>query len=220
MIAIRNECENNFGLMIDREKTKIMAMGSDENIDIKLDTERLESVDRFVYLGSMIAADNDCSVEIKRRIALAHASFVSLDNIWKSGNISIKTKLKILNACVFSTLLYACETWTLKKVDIQRLEGFEMKCYRKILKIRWNERVRNEKIRRDLHRVKTIGNIVKERKLGLFGHICRMGDERLIKLIMLRSRDWKRKRGRPRRLWMYNTSIRRCEAASSVDGSE
>ena len=85
-------------------------------------------------------------MEINSRIPLVRASFVSLDNVCKSGNISMKRKLKIFNAFnVFSTLVYERETWTLKKTDIDTLQGFQIKRYRRILKIGWNERVRNNR---------------------------------------------------------------------------
>lgn len=195
-----NESGKEHGLFMNKGKTKVMVMG--DKADTELDGEKIECVDQFVYLGSLITSDNDCSKEIGRRIAIAQSSFASLNELWKSGNISIEVKLKLLTTCVFSTLLYACETWTLKQRDIAKLKAFEMRCYRKILKIGWRQKVTNERIRKDLRRGKTIFDVVKERKLGLFGHICRMREERLIKMMVERNRNWKQRVGRPARRWI------------------
>jgi hypothetical protein len=125
-----------------------------------------------------------------------------MNDIWKSCNVSIGVKLKLLDACVFSSLLNACETWTMKKRDIIRLSSFEMKCYRKLLRITWSQHVTNESMRRALGRQRDIVQKIEERKLSPFEHICRMRDSRLIKIVMLGTVDGKRRRGRPRRRWL------------------
>ncbi len=117
---------------LNKDKTKVMISGANsDKAEFQIESEKLERVDQFVYLGSLITSDNNCSKEIDRRIAIARGMFASLKEIWKSGNVSIRTKLRIVETCVFSTLLYACETWTVKKRDKDRLEAFEMECYRK-----------------------------------------------------------------------------------------
>ena len=103
---------------------------------------------------------------------------------------------------MFSVLLYACESWTLKKNDRDRLLAFEMRCYRWILNIKWHEKVTNKEIRRQLEVKRSIMQIIIERKLGLFGHICRMKDERLIKDVVFGGMDGKSRRGRPCREWI------------------
>ena len=95
----------------------------------------MESVTEFEYLGSLITWDNDGTTEIKRRIRKATGVMAGFRNIWNSKNINLATKLEILKTCVFRVLLYACETWTLKKKDKDILVAFEMRCYRRILHI-------------------------------------------------------------------------------------
>ena len=102
---------------------------------------------------------------------------------------------------MFSCLLYAAEMWTLKEVDRKRLLAFEMKCYRRIMRVSWRDKVTNDSIRRYLSREHTIIETFKRRKLQLFGHICRMDDRRLLKSIMLGTVDGSRPRGRPARRW-------------------
>jgi hypothetical protein len=99
-----------------------------------INNTRIKNVTEFVYLGSLLNWDNDCSKEIKRRIARA-TGVAGLEKMWTSMHISTRTKLSIIKSCVMSVLLYACETWTLKKRDIDSLMAFEMKYYRRILHI-------------------------------------------------------------------------------------
>ena len=122
--------------------------------------------------------------------------------IWRNKNIRTHVKLNVLRTCVFSVLLYAAETWTLKKNDKNRLMAFEMKCYRRILNVRWQQKITNAEIRR---RVQTTTNMVQtiiERKLKFFGHICRMDNNRMVKKVMLGTMAGKNRRGRPRREWL------------------
>ena len=198
-----HEDSKRYGLQMNKKKTKVMVMGK-ENSDanIQVEGEEIECVNQFIYLGSLISNDNDCSKEIKRRIGIAAGALGKLCDIWKSSSVLLKEKMKLLDACVFSTLMYACETWTLKKTDIQRLNSFEMKCYRKVLGIRWNQFVRNERVRELVSRPKEIVETIIGRKMSLFGHICRMEEHRLIKTVMLGSAEGKRGKGRPRRKWL------------------
>ena len=129
----------------------------------------------------------------------------SLKHIWNSRKLSIDNKLRVLTTCVFSVLLYASETWTLKETDKKKLLAFEMKCYRRILRISWRDMIRNEDIRTKISRQKTIVDTIKKRKLGLFGHICRMEDKRLIKHILFSRMEGKSRRGRPCREWLDDT---------------
>ena len=137
-----------------------------------------------------------------RRIGKAHGVFARLTSIWKSSAITLSRKVQMLQTCVFSVLLYASETWTLRKEDERRLRAFEMRCYRSILNIRWFHRVANEEMR---HRIRTNSDIVqtvKRRKLGLFGHICRMVSQRLIKDVLIGVVEGNNRRGRPKNSWI------------------
>ena len=197
------ESSERFGLHINEGKTKAMVIGKNKDkMEIKINGQEIECVDKFVYLGSLITNDNSCSQEVKRRIAIAGEAFGSLNEIWKSKNVSRRSKMKVFNSCVVSTLLYGCETWTLRKIDTEKLDAFERKCFRKMLGISWMDKVRNEEVESRIGQVKKASQKVKERKLSMFGHICRMQDNRLIKLVMMGDMYGTRKRGRPHRKWL------------------
>ena len=147
--------------------------------------------------------DNNCSEEIKRRRGKATGAMASLKHTWDSKKLRIDNKLKVFTTCVFSVLLYASETWTLKETDKKKLLAFEMKCYRRILRISWRDMIRNEDIRKRIAK-ETIIDIIRRRKLGLFDHICRMDDNRLVKHTVLSQMEGKTRRGRPCREWLDN----------------
>ena len=127
---------------------------------------------------------------------------VSLKYIWNSKRLRIDNKMKILKTCVFSVLLYASKTWTLKETANKKLLASKMKCYRRILRINWRDMIRNEDIRKRISKEKTIIDTIRRRKLGLFGHICRMNDNRLVKHTVLSQMEGKSRRGRPCREWL------------------
>jgi hypothetical protein len=191
------------GLILNTNKTKTMVFGA-RNIESRIQVagNTIENVEKFEYLGSLITWDNNCSEEIKRRIGKATGAFASLKHIWNSKKLRIENKLKVLTTCVFSVLLYASETWTLKEVDRKKLLAFEMRCYRRMLKINWRDMIRNEDVRKRISRNETIIDIIKRRKLRLFGHICRMDDSRLIKHIIFSKMEGNSRRGRPCREWL------------------
>jgi len=176
---------NKAGLKINMKKTKTLVFGRKE-IDKKLEilNQEVENVEEFVYLGSLITWDNDCSKDIRTRIAKGKGMLENLKTIWKDRNISYATKLSILKTCVFSTMLYGCETWTYKKADKDKISAFEMYCYRRVLRIRRMQKVKNEEVRRRLDVKENLMQVIMKRKLGLFGHVCRMNDSRKIKSVM------------------------------------
>ena len=160
------------------EKTKTIVFG-DKDITHRIVVEgaQLENVERLTYLGSNMTYDLDCKGEIKMQIAKGTAMLKALDNIWKSSAISTKTKIGVLRTCVFSSMMYGCETWVLTKDSQRRVLAFERKCYRKILKISWTEKVSNEEVYERVGLTENLMQKVIQRKLGLFGHICRMRDD-------------------------------------------
>jgi hypothetical protein len=190
-------------LKINIGKTKTMAFGKEEiENNIKVRGENIENVTEFVYLGSLLTSDNNCTKEIRRRINKAKGIMAGFNNIWRSKTISHGTKKRILQTCVFSTALYACETWTLKKEDKQRILAFEMYCYRRILQINWTQRITNVEVRRRLNSKSDMVATIMKRKLKLFGHIQRMSDDRKIKSIMTGIMEGSGRRGRPCREWL------------------
>ena len=126
----------------------------------------------------------------------------SLRHVWNCKKLTIQNKFRILTTCVFSVLLYISETWTLKETDKKKLLAFEMKYYRKILRISRKDMIRNEDIRKTIATEDIIIDTIKKRKLRLFGHICRMNDNRLIKHTIFAKIDGKPRKGRPCREWL------------------
>jgi hypothetical protein len=206
LLTSQAESSRGYGLQINRSKTKVLVCTRNRNIDtsprITVSGEPLECVSEYVYLGSLITQDNDCSPEIRRRINLASQTMGMLKTIWRSRDISITTKVDLLVTCVFSRLLYAAETWTLKAVDENRLRAFETRCYRRLLGIHWFDRVTNEAVRTRVGRAETVVDTVRRRKIELFGHICRMNDERMLKTVVTGMVDGSRGKGRPARRWI------------------
>ena len=153
-------------------------------------------------MGSLITWDNDCSREIKRRIAKATGAMAGFNPIWRSKVIRKSVKLEVLRTCVFSVLLYASETWTMKKEDQRRLLAFEMKGYRRILNIRWQQKISNREVRNRVQATRNIVQRIVERKMNFFGHICRMADNRMVKKVVMGYMAGNNRRGRPRREWL------------------
>jgi Reverse transcriptase (RNA-dependent DNA polymerase) len=191
-----------YGLVVNTEKTKTMVFGS-ETIEqqISLDGERLENVKEFVYLGSTFTYDLNCKREVTLRFARAKAALAALDKIWKSKEVSLKTKLAVLDTCVFSGALYACETWVITKEIERRILAFERKCYRKVLRVGWRRKMTNEQLYEQIGIRDTLLQKVIRRKLQLFGHICRMDDSRKLKALVFGIMEGTNKRGRPFREW-------------------
>src|SRR6218665_2562783 len=127
-----------------------------------------------------------------------------MDKIWKSTSIHKKLKLEVLKTCVFSGMLYGCEAWTITKVAEAKIIAFERKCYRKILRIGWMQKVTNAELYRRIDLTENLMQKIITRKLELFGHICRMENDRKIKSIAFGRLDGTNKRGRPHTEWMDN----------------
>jgi len=190
------------GLLINQKKTKSLVFGGKDMANkLKLKGQEVENVEEFEYLGSMLTWNNDCSREIRRRIDKARGVMAGFGKIWSSKDIRVKTKLNIWNACVVSVLLYASETWTYRKRDIDKLSAFQMKSYRRILNIKWQQRITNEEVMNRIGTTRTVMQMAIERKLKFFGHICRMPDDRVVKTAVFGVMEGQNKRGRPRRRW-------------------
>ena len=125
LMKVKEENEN-IGLKLNIQKTKIMASGP--IIPWQTDGETMETVANFMFLGSKITADGDCSHEIKRRLFLGRKVMTNLDSIFKSRNITLPTKVHLVKAMVFPVVMYGCESWTIKKAEHQRIDVFELWC--------------------------------------------------------------------------------------------
>ena len=132
-----NEESKKTGLKLNIWKTKIVASGPITSWEI--DGETVETVVDFIFLGSKITADGDCSHEIKRHLLLGRKSVTNLDSILKSRDIILPTKVCLVKAMVFPVVMYGCQNWTAKKTECQRIDAFKLWCWRKLLKVPWTK---------------------------------------------------------------------------------
>ena len=132
LVKIKEESEK-VGLKLNIQKTQIMASGPITSW--KIDEETLETVSDFIFLGSKITADGDCSHEIKRRLLLGRKVMTNLDSILKSRDITLPTEVRLVKAMVFPVVMYGCESWTVKKAERQRNDAFELWCWRRLLRV-------------------------------------------------------------------------------------
>ena len=132
MIKIKEDSEKG-GLKLNIQKMKIMASGPITSWEI--DGETVETVSDFIFLGSKITADGDCSHEIKRCLLLGRKVMTNLDNILESRDITLSTKVHLVKAMIFPVVMYGCESWTVKKAERQRIDAFELWCWRRLLRV-------------------------------------------------------------------------------------
>ena len=137
LMKVKEESEK-VGLKLIIQKTKIMASGPITSWQI--DEETVETVVDFIFLGSKITADGDCSHEIKRCLLLGRKVMTNLENILKSRAITLPTKVRLVKAMVFPVVMYECESWTVNKADHQRIDAFELWCWRRLLRVPWTAR--------------------------------------------------------------------------------
>ena len=131
-MKVREESEK-AGLKLNIQKTKIMASGPITSRQI--DGETMETVTDFIFLGCRITADGDCSHEIKRRLLLGSTAVTNLDSMLKNGDIVLSTKVRLVKTMVFPAVMYACESWTIKKAERQRMDAFELWCWRRLFRV-------------------------------------------------------------------------------------
>ena len=142
MIKVKEESEK-VGLKLNIQKTKIMASGPITSWEI--DVETVETVADVIYWGSKITADGDCSHEIKRCLLFGRKVLTNLDSILKSRHITLPTKIHLVKATVFPVVMYGCESWIIKKAESQRIDAFELWCWRRLLRVPWTARRSNHR---------------------------------------------------------------------------
>ena len=131
-MKVKEESEK-VGLKLNIQKTKIMASGPTTSWQI--DGETMETVTDFIFLGSKITADGGCSHEIKRHLLLGRNVMTNLDSILKSRDITLPTKVRLVKTMVFPVVMYGCESWTIKRAEFQRIDAFELYCWRRLLRV-------------------------------------------------------------------------------------
>ena len=152
------------------------------------------SVRLYFLGGSKVTADGDCIYEIKRRLLLGKNVMSNLDSIFKSRDITLPTKVCLVKAIVFPVVMYWCESWTVKKAERQRIDAFELWCWRRLLRVPWTARRSNQSILKEISPGISLDGMMLKLKLQYFGHLVRRGDS-LEKTLMLGGIGGRRRRG-------------------------
>ena len=194
LMKVKEESEK-VGLKLTIQKTMTMASGPITSWQI--DGETVEILADFIFLGSKITADGDCSHEIKRRLLLGNNVMTNLDSIFKSRDITLSTKVCLVKAMVFPVVRYGCESWTLKKAQPRRTDAFELWCWRRLFRVPWTVRRSNQSILKEISPGCSLEGLMLKLKLQYFGHLIRRADS-FEKTLMLGKIKGRRRRGQQR----------------------
>ena len=154
----------------------------------------MEKVRDYIFLCCKITADGDCSHEIKRRLLLGRKVMTNLDSILKSRDITLPTKVHLVKAMVFPVVMYGCESWTVKNAEHQRIDAFELWCWRRLLRVPWTARRSNQSILKETSPGCSLEGLMLKLKLQYFGHLVQRVDS-LEKILMLRGIGGRRRKG-------------------------
>ena len=168
-------------------------MASSLTTSWEIDGETVETVSDFIFLDSKITADSDCSHEIKRRLLLGRKIMTNLDSIFKSRDITLPTKVRVVKAMVFPVVMYGCESWTVKTAERRRIDAFELWCWRRLLRVPWTARRSNQFILKEISPGCSLESLMLKLKLQYFGHLMRRIDS-LEKTLMLGGIGGRRRR--------------------------
>ena len=178
---------------------KIMASGPITSWQI--DGETVETVSDFIFLGSKVTADGDCSREVKRHLFFGRKVMTNLDSIFKSRDITLSTMVRLVKPMVFPVVMYGCESWTVKKAECRRIDAFELWCWRRLLRVPWTARRSNQSNLTEISLGCSLEGVMLKLKLQSFGHLMRRVDS-LEKTLMLGGIEGRRRRGRQRMRWL------------------
>ena len=157
------------GLKLNIQKTKLMT--SSPITSWQTGGETMETVADFIFLRSKITADGDCSHEIKRCLLLGRKAMTNLRSILKSRDITLPTKVRLVKALIFLVVVYGCESWTIKKAKCQRIDAFELWCWRRLLRVPWTARRSNQSILKEINPEYSLEGLMSKLKLQYFGHL-------------------------------------------------
>ena len=183
------------GLKLNFKKTKIKA--SSPTTSWQIDGETVETVRDFIFGGSKVTADRDCSHEIKRRLLLGRKAMTNLDSILKNRDITLLTMVHLVKTMVFPVDMYECESWTIKKAECLRTDGFELCCWRRLLRVPWTARRSNQSILKEISPEYSLEGLMLKLKLQYFGHLMQKTDS-LEKTLMLGKIEGRRRKRRQR----------------------
>ena len=198
LMKVKEESEKVI-LKLNIQKTRIMASGPITSWEI--DGETVETVSDFIFLGSKITADGDCSHEIKRRLLLGRKVSTNLNSILKSRDIALPTKVHLVKAMVFPVVMYGCESWTVKKAKHRKIDALELWCWRRLLRVPWTARRSNQSIVKEISFGCSLEGLMLKLKLQYFGHFMGRVDS-LAKTLILGRIGGRRRRGRQRMRWL------------------
>ena len=198
LMKVKEESEK-AGLKLNIHKIKIMASGPITSWQI--DGETMETVRDFIFLGSKVTADGNCSHEIKRHLLLGRKAMTNLDSILKSRDVTLPTKVHLVKAVVFPVIMYGCESWILKKAERRRIDAFVLWCWRRPLRVPWTARRSNQSILKEISPEYLLEGLMLKLKLQYSGHLMR-GTDSLKKTLMLGETEGERRRGRQRMRWL------------------
>ena len=198
--SVLSSLSESVGLRIHPGKSKVLKIDTTQKERVTIGGNSLEEVESFCYLGSIIDTEGGTEAEIKSRIGKAQAAFTSLNKIWRTRDISLRTKLRIFNSNVKSVLLYGCETWNASQSCVKRIQVFINKCLRKLLRIRWTDKVTNEEV---FNRTKQspVADEIGKRRWRWIGHTLRKPSTSITRKALDWNPQGKRSRGRPRGTW-------------------
>ena len=167
----------------------------------QINGETVETVSDFLFLGSKITADGDCSHEIKRHLLLGRKFMTNLDSILKSRDITLPAKVHVVKVTVFPVVMYGCESWTIKKAEHWRIDAFELWCWRRLLRVPWTARRSNQSILKEISPGYSLEGLMLKLKLQYFGHLMQRTDS-FEKILMLEKIEGGRWRGRQKMRWL------------------
>ena len=213
-----NAAYERFGMQVNIAKTKVLIQPSPgqnlPSLNISINGKPLEEVDHFSYLGSILSKIPTCEKDVENRIKAAHSAYGRLSHrVFNNHVLTIRTKIMVFRAVVLSTLFYACETWTLYRRDIKRLERFQQSKLRQNLKIRWEDHITNNEV---LHRASLLSaeTTILHHRLRWAGHVLRMDPSRLSKIMLFGELTiGRRPRGAPKR--RYKDQLKRTLAQTN-----
>ena len=193
-----NAAGEEMGLRINRKKTECMVMSKRNAPDcnISIGNESIKQVDKFKYLGSMLTEDGRSENEIRQRIGIAKNAFGKMKNMVTNRHVRIETRIRVIKAYIWATLLYGCETWTINKDMERKLEAFEVWCWRRMMRVSWTERRTNDSIFEEIGRERELLRTIRKRQMRFLGHVMRR--EQLENLSLTGRISGERGRGRPR----------------------
>ena len=198
MMKVKEESEK-VGLKLNIQKTKIMASGPITSWQI--DGETVETVTDFIFLGSKISVNGDCSHEVKRHLLLGRKVMTNLDSVLKNRDITLPTMIHLVKAVVFPVVMYRCESWTVKKAERRKIDAFELWCWRRLLRASWTARRFNQSTLKEISPGCLLEGLMLKLKLQYFGHLMQRVDS-LEKTLMLGKIGGRRRRARPRMRWL------------------